>query len=300
MENIKKAKDFLHGPVVIGGVGGSGTRVLAEILSLFGFYLGNDLNSAKDNLLYTFLFKRPNWFYRNKDNEKTIKTGLDVFHKVMKNRKSFTVQEMIFVLKASFSQAFFGHNYTGHGLKLRPTKRIQKIFATKNDIKIRYVGWGWKEPNSFLIIHYLAEKYNNLKYIHMIRHGLDMAFSKNQNQVFNWGPLYGVKRPKLPAEIPSASLQYWIRANQHVLMDGEILGPDRFLQIKFEKLCYSPESEIKKILHFLNIDPARDTYRRALKLPQKPDSMGRYRNHDLGRFDRNDLDILAEFGYSIK
>ena len=69
---IEKNQKGLTGPVVIGGVGGSGTRVLAEILSLFGFYLGNDLNGAKDNLVYTLLFKRPNWFYRNKDNRKII------------------------------------------------------------------------------------------------------------------------------------------------------------------------------------------------------------------------------------
>lgn len=297
---IEKNQKGLTGPVVIGGVGGSGTRVLAEILSLFGFYLGNDLNGAKDNLMYTLLFKRPNWFYRNKDNRKTIRTGLNVFHKIMKRRKRITIPEMIFVLKALFSQALFGHNYSGSGRKLRPIMRIQKIFTSIKDTKIRYVGWGWKEPNSFLIIHYIAEKYNNFKYIHMIRHGLDMAFSKNQNQLFNWGPLYGVNRPTISSQIPSAALQYWIRANQQILMVGEKLGPDKFLKINFEKLCNYPESEIQKMIDFLNIDPEDEVYQRALKLPQKPKSMRRYRNHDLSQFEANDIDKLSEFGYSIE
>ena len=47
-----------EGPVVIGGVGGSGTRLFATILKDLGFYLGADLNAAFDNLWFTLLFKR--------------------------------------------------------------------------------------------------------------------------------------------------------------------------------------------------------------------------------------------------
>jgi hypothetical protein len=217
----------------------------------------------------------------------------------MKRRKRFTVPEMIFVFKALFSQVFFGHNYRGSGRKLRPIMRIQKIFTSTKNTKIVYVGWGWKEPNSFLIIQHIAKKYNNLKYIHMIRHGLDMAFSKNQNQLFNWGPIFGVKRPTISSQIPSAALKYWIRANHHMLKVGEKLGRNKFLKINFEKLCYSPESEIKKMIDFLNINPENEVYQRALNLPQLPKSMARYRNYDLNQFESNDLNILSEFGYAI-
>ena len=45
-------------PVAIGGVGGSGTRLIAEIVNRLGYYIGGDLNSAADNLWFTLLFKR--------------------------------------------------------------------------------------------------------------------------------------------------------------------------------------------------------------------------------------------------
>lgn len=45
-------------PVVIGGVGGSGTRLIAECVKKLGFFIGNDLNDAFDNLWFTLLFKR--------------------------------------------------------------------------------------------------------------------------------------------------------------------------------------------------------------------------------------------------
>ncbi len=45
-------------PVAIGGVGGSGTRVVAQLLMKLGFYIGSDLNKANDNLWFVLLFNR--------------------------------------------------------------------------------------------------------------------------------------------------------------------------------------------------------------------------------------------------
>jgi len=43
--------------IVVGGLGGSGTRLIAEILSALGYDMGLDLNEASDNLAFTLLFK---------------------------------------------------------------------------------------------------------------------------------------------------------------------------------------------------------------------------------------------------
>ena len=47
----------IQAPIAIGGVGGSGTRVIASILKEVGIYIGGDLNHANDNLWFTLLFK---------------------------------------------------------------------------------------------------------------------------------------------------------------------------------------------------------------------------------------------------
>jgi len=57
----------------------------------------------------------------------------------------------------------------------------------------QYKGWGWKEPNTHIYLEFLSKYFSDLKYIFVIRHGLDMAFSKNQAQLYNWGNLLGVK-----------------------------------------------------------------------------------------------------------
>ena len=46
-------------PVVVGGVGGSGTRVIAQLLQSLDFDMGSDLNESLDDLSFTALFKRP-------------------------------------------------------------------------------------------------------------------------------------------------------------------------------------------------------------------------------------------------
>jgi hypothetical protein len=53
-------------PVAIGGLGGSGTRIVAEMLAAGGVYIGEDLNDALDNQWFTLLMKRPK-FYPNGD-----------------------------------------------------------------------------------------------------------------------------------------------------------------------------------------------------------------------------------------
>ena len=53
---------------MIGGVGGSGTRVVAQMMSEAGVYIGDLLNEPNDNLWFTLLFRRP-WLL-NDENEK--------------------------------------------------------------------------------------------------------------------------------------------------------------------------------------------------------------------------------------
>ena len=73
----------LPGPIVIGGVGGSGTRVLAEILRSLDIFIGNDLNESLDNLTYTLLFKRRRWFYRHCKSNAELSRGLGVLERTM-------------------------------------------------------------------------------------------------------------------------------------------------------------------------------------------------------------------------
>ena len=289
-----------NGPVVIGGVNGSGTRVVARIVSELGFYIGDDLNGSTDNLWYTLLFKRPRWYYKNRTCERAIYAGLSVMRKVMLRHELLSFPECRFLLRAVVQMSFQGHTPVGGGRGRWPFIRLWRMIKSARRKRRGYVGWGWKEPQTILLIPYLAGYFDHLKYIHTMRHGLDMAFSENQQQLFLWGRLFGVDAPKSPSEIPAASLRYWLRANGCALEAGKELGNEKFHVVNFDRLCRSPDSEVQSLLSFLRITPVPEAWQRASALVRQPPTIGRYREHDLSQFDEDDLSALRTFGYDVE
>lgn len=288
----------LSGPVIIGGVGGSGTRVVAEIINLLGFYIGDDLNPAKDNLWFLLLFKRPRWFRRARHDKHEIFTGLRLLSKAMLHKIRPELSEVKFLIRAVLDISIFGHNYKGDGRGLWPFVRAWNMVAGHPKMILNPNRWGWKEPNSHIYLDYLADFFSNMKYIHTIRHGLDMAFSDNQQQLYNWGPIFGMELPQTKSDEPAASLKFWIKSNRRVIESGQKLGDQNFLVVNFDRLCLSPESEIQKIVSFLNIEPNPEKLEALIRIPQKPKSLGRYRAHNISQFDPADLNELERLGFS--
>ncbi|MDA7666575.1 sulfotransferase [bacterium] len=296
MKNISRRL----GPIVVGGVGGSGTRVVAEILSKWGIYIGSDLNSASDNLLFTLLFKRPKWYSKNVWRREELQKGISLFDKLMCRNGVPSAAELLFLLRAIPPMMFRGHNSTFNTKGIWALKRVKNMLSPISREYNNYLGWGWKEPNTHVYLEHLAAYYKDLRYVHTIRHGLDMAFSKNQQQLINWGECYGIQRPRSESDEPSASLKYWIKANTKVLDVGRQVGAERFLLLNFDQLCLSPEKEIAKLRAFLGVDVEEGAYESALSLPKVPKSMGRRRQHDLTQFDQADLDLVSKFGFSVE
>ncbi|MGD2125629.1 MAG: sulfotransferase [Desulfobacteraceae bacterium] len=287
-------------PVVIGGVGGSGTRVVAEIISHLGFYLGCDLNPANDNQWFMLLFKRPKWHQKACQNKDEVFRGLQILSNAMTSRNTPGLADLTFVLRAVLEIALEGHNHLGDGRGIWPFVRAWKMLATKERMRTSHMGWGWKEPNSHIYLDVMAEYFEGFKYIHTMRHGLDMAFSRNQQQLYNWGPLFGVELPKSKSDEPKASLRYWIKSNQRVFEIGRTLGNQKFLVVNFEKMCALAKSEIERIVSFLDIRPNAEGLEGVFAIPKKPESLGRYKSRDLNQFDAADLEVLESFGYSIR
>jgi hypothetical protein len=282
-----------NGPIVIGGMGGSGTRLVAEICALFGIYLGDDLNIASDNLLYTLLFRRRTWFYKTFQDKDRIRTGLSLLEKLLLKRIILSPQELWFLLYAGMDMTL---HYRDD--KLWSFKRILNLvrypwFGTRT-----FSGWGWKEPNSYLLLEDIADYFPNLKFIHTIRHGADMAFSKNQRQLRAWGMLFDIPHPE--KELPESSLKFWAKANRSAAVTGKELGDGKYLQINFDRLCQEPGQTINDIIAFLGIDINEEIYQAALKLPKIPPSLGRYMEHDISQLDPEDLAALNEFGFRIE
>lgn len=263
--------------VCIGGLGGSGTRVYARILQEVGVHLGNDLNPPLDNLLFTRFFKNPQW-YSNKT-------------------------------EAEFAQRLSWFKACMNGLELSADakKQIQDIFEENQCYKLEgqydfeklkhiqdYASWGWKEPNSHIFIEELATTLPDLKFILVIRDGLDMCFSPNIQQLTYWGKLlFGISFENKPIQIFRAQLNYWINANIRALKLGNTHFGSRFLVSKFEDIYTSPKKEISRILEFLDLKVAPSALELLSNIPSMPRSVNRYQNNVLN-LDNQTLQLVKE------
>jgi hypothetical protein len=289
----------MKGPLAVGGVGGSGTRVIAEILIRLGFYMGSDLNSANDNLSFTLLLKRPKWFIKTSvENKSEIFKALSIFEKAMTGCLTPKIKEFNFILRSTIEMAIKGHDHLHTGRGTWAIERAINILKFKNIDISSYIGWGWKEPNTHIFVDYLINYFSHMRYIHVVRNGLDMAYSSNHGQLFNWGRIFGLTLNAV-TPLPKLSLQYWIKANERAINLAKELLKERFLLINFDRLCLSPEREIISLIDFLEIDTKDVQMDDLARIPKIPSSMGRYEKHDISIFTDQEISAVEKLGFEV-
>ena len=293
-----------HPNIVIGGVGGSGTRLISMIVASLGLDIGNDINESYDNLTFGLFFKRRDI---NILSDEEFSKLLILFEKSFIS-KDYTNSETEYIIKLTdrFTyynlKKYFIERANNILLKDKP-KMIDDLIQTYNS-KIKHIqsdrlhlnGYGYKEPNSHIILERLIKSYPNMKYIHVIRNGLDMAFSENQNQVKLWGSMYLSKEDF--KNLPYASLKYWCIVHKRILEIGEKMGPN-FLLINFDKMCAKPNIWLKKLCKFLNIDVRCSIGLKYLINPPS-DSINRFKKYDLSIFDLKDIAYVKELGFATE
>ncbi|MFX0093126.1 MAG: sulfotransferase [Candidatus Hodarchaeota archaeon] len=301
---MRTTKSFI-GPVVIAGVGGSGTRVVAKIVSELGFFLGYDLNDFHDNLWYNSLFKRYKRSYRIKNHTSGIKKKFRVFEQAMtagpeflKGNHPFERYCYMRLIRTGIDQIRAGDRYPSRkDLGIWLINQVVRISRLSNFLRTKgkntkYIGWGWKVPHTQVLIKHVADHFKNMKYIQVLRNGFDMAFSGNKNQLIKWGNLFDINIPKAPEEIPKATLQYWIKSNEYAISIGKRkLGKD-FYVLNFENLCFFPKEEINKLVEFLDVQITKETFLKLSTIPKVPDTIGRHKKYDLSIFSEKDFEAV--------
>ena len=278
-------------PVAVGGVGGSGTRVIASLLARLGFHIGSDLNEEYDNLWFTLLFKRIDLWpiaAHEKDLDEAVKFLLN----------AMVLNQPWSPAQVSRMEDIGRAGRPGHPaawLAKRVSSLAQAVPATE---PLGPNGrWGWKEPNTHIVLPALVARIPGLKYIHVMRHGVDMAFSRNQNQLAFWGEAMLGRKPDL--ESPRDSLSYWCEVSRRTRAVADNQLKDRFLLLDFDRLCKSGEPELDQLLHFLSIDSANVDRQSLLTMIRVPESAGRFRQHDLAVFRQEDLAYVRSLGYQL-
>ena len=270
--------------VAVGGVGGSGTRIIASTLQALDLNCGNFVNKAIDNLCFTFLFRDIDVF---RQSDKIFASHFELFLKSLEGGHSLDLSDMKLL--------------TDQAQRLTKGNPAKKAFADArmqgviNALQRPPTGKDifWKEPNTHIYLPQLLSSDVKLKYIHVIRSGLDMISSKNLRQFRFWGKTLF----DLPAE-PSNNgiLRYWASSNLRSIESLEAAKAD-YLLIKFEDFCQHPKHGIQKITSFLNKDISAAQVEALAACVESPASIGRHVKQDLGAIDSDNLAALKTLGY---
>ncbi len=269
-------------PVAVGGVGGSGTRMVAELLRALGFHLGDDLNKASDNLWFTLLFKRVEILDCDESAfdqlTNALVSGL--------SRGRPLPPDLIAHLHALSRED--RARYSAAWLQGRVESLVQA--AGLPPLRGR---WGWKEPNTHIVIERLWPRLPALRYIHVVRNGLDMAYSRNQNQLRLWGPHeLGEDGPATPVR----SLAYWCRVHrrmQRVLARN----PERMYWLNYDALCRNPAAELARLGEFLGVAPLEAQAHLHVVQPPRPP---RHVLEPEAGFSEPDIDFVRSLGYEVR
>ncbi|MCF6288476.1 MAG: sulfotransferase [Proteobacteria bacterium] len=271
-------------PVVVGGVGGSGTRLIANCLHKLNYHLGSYLNESLDNLWFTLLFKRVEILTASKDEFAEL---LNLFIYVMRGGSEFSPEQVKFIESLAVDNRMI-HSQLW-------LKTIAKSFTKIKQHASTGQQWGWKEPNSHIVLQQLRARIPNLKYIHVVRNGLDMAYSDNQNQLIFWGKHY---LDREFAITPYDSLAFWCKVQQNIMHIGNTMG-DNFLLLNYDEFCTNPTQGIKSLCDFLGINSSENIIQLLFAIIKQPKSIGRFKQYATDVFASKDIAYVKSLGFPV-
>ena len=271
-------------PVVVGGIGGSGTRLVAGCLMELEFFLGHNLNRSIDNLWFTLLFKRREIL---KCSDQEFDDLVEIFVRATAGHGKF-VRRLIRLLDGL---AMLDRR---NGLTSWLRKRAGRLLSEEPGLQLTE-RWGWKEPNSHVVLGRLVQRFSQMKYIHVTRNGLDMAHSRNQQQLRLWGRHFVGDECK---NSQHCSLKYWCAVHRRVLDIGSAMGR-RFLFLNYDDFCRNPDEGVLTLCDFLGVKSSDHRRERLTGLVKPQPSAGRFRQYGTDIFDAQDVAYVRSLGFDV-
>ena len=262
---VSEPLDVVHasqipGPIVVDAVGGSGTRVVREILQVLGVEMMNGMNEAGDAHAWPPL------------------------QQILASSST----------RVASREALISHAFVA----------LEKFLLFQLNKNAHEGMCGFKVPHVFIWLQELADFFPEMKYVHVIRHGLDMAYSKNRRQFRGQHWYYGVQmhdmgEPEDTPIKPARLLDYWIAANRGAQRDCSAFLPDRHLWLVYEELLAEPHEQVTRLMKFLGVEASADRTRRAAELVKPNTGVGRYREQPWEEdFTLDQRAAVAALGYA--
>lgn len=252
--------ELIPDPIVVGAVGGSGTRVVRDMLCILGVEMMKGISAAGDAHAWPPL------------------------ERILGSHGA----------RFSSRDALCSHAFS-----------VLEHFLQERADKVGHKGpVGWKNPGCFLWLPELSQYFPKMRYVHVIRHGLDMAYSKNIRQFRTKHWYFGIQshemaeNPRDPIRLGKL-LDYWIAANQFSLEQCRELPVHHYLLV-YEDLCAQPLEQTRRLAEFLCLSASEQEIVEAAGLVSPNPAVGRFREQDWKQeFTPEQLAAVEDLGFSI-
>ena len=275
-------------PVVVVGMHRSGTSLVSRILDDCGVMMGKDLQEDHESIFFISLNE---WIYGNAGASWERPGALSELTNLPPAMEA--VEE--YVRKRLSSRS--SRKYSGKLLK-------NGLF----DMDER---WGWKDPRNGPTLPLWRSIWPDMKVIHVIRHGVDVAASlKTRNSAHwegdvsrfkRWLPTYSWRSSKSPimrgqrSSTLEGGLSFW---SEQLEIESEILAPieDKHV-VRYEELLSSPRDSITKILEYISIEITEEKLTLIEETINPSRAFAFMNNPELLEFAEKNAETLEKHGY---
>ena len=276
-------------PFVVIGMHRSGTSLVSRILDKSGIMMGKDLQTDHESKFFIQLNK---WIYQNAGADWARPKALEELIDYAPARKQ--VEEYLRIRIASSSSKKFSGRNLKNGLFDMDSK------------------WGWKDPRNGPSLPIWKDIWPEMKIIHVVRHGVDVAASLHSRSLKNWTEdegrfkkwtkMYKWRSSKSPirkgqrAATLTHALEFW--AEQMDVEKKVIQSYENVLEIRYEDLLTSPAVVLKDIWNYIGKETDEKLLREIEAMVDYSRAFAYKQNEELSVFAQENESILERFGYS--
>jgi hypothetical protein len=179
------------------------------------------------------------------------------------------------------------------------------IAAHRAPLEDEFAPWGWKQPRSIHFLPLLHRRYPDMRFIHVVRDGRDLAFGRETAYRINHGVdgtgVYSAAKA-MPADMAGQPSQvrmtaFWAKVNMLAAEFGEREMGDGYRRIRLEDICAAPQDAVRELFAFIGSDPDDDVVRRTAADVVWPRTIGLHRRvQDLALLER----VMATAGPALE
>jgi hypothetical protein len=288
-------------PIVVIGMGRSGTKLLTDALERLGVFMGVSQDMNDEALLF---------LHANIDLMRSAGARWDAPDAMGPALEDPQTRTRLAAMVEPRLQGFRALSYLGW-------PRLACFRSVPNQSGL----WGWKDPRSTWTLPVWREIFPDLRAVHLLRHGVDVAASLRavgrslgmderarragvRLGTFRWRGRR-VKRPVFRGrwveeaarfDTLEPAIDLWSRTVDRARAQMAELG-DRAVELRFEDLASNPEPAIRALGRLCGVEPSRAQLDEAAALVDRSRSAAHERDPELREFAEKKAALLGRYGY---